>query len=206
MSLWKPTKSLVSGSLLHKLVESIDMPIAKDPTTKPIEKIWAFCDGGLGTVGAAESNRRPNAEVVLGVGCGALLRGQDGRVLDWAWRSLPKMTNNEAEYAGLLLGMELTKRLLHRRLRVPVLFVLDSEIVVGQMRGCFAVNSKKLKRWHQIACRQAETFDNICFCAVPRAWNPLADALARQAGVPWEPLRAAIERRTAQQPLGVHSQ
>lgn len=181
---------------------------------KRTDRLWVFCDGGLGTaelhhdgsaVGHNHRSAFPNANqleaagqampagqpVKLGVGCGALVRNEQGDVLDWAWRSLPPLTNNEAEYAGLLLGVELAARQQPHR----VVFVMDSDIVVGHLCGRYRVHSAKLRRWHHKAEQALARLPNVHFCAVPREWNALADALARQAGIAWPQLHAALCQR-----------
>lgn len=162
-------------------------------------RVWVFCDGGLGVADVrqaayAEDEAKAVAGVRMQAGCGALVRDESGSVLDWAWRTLPPVngrpvTNNEAEYAGLLLGVELARRWRPAH----VIFVLDSAVVVGQMQGRFAVNSRALKRWHAEATVAVSRLPRVEFRAVPRAWNALADALARQAGLPWGELKRAIE-------------
>ncbi len=148
-------------------------------------RIWVFCDGGLGS--AAYDRHGPGPKTYCG--CGSLVRTDDGRVIDWAWRSLPAVTNNEAEYQGLLLGIELARR---QRAGLTV-FVMDSEVVVGQMEGRFAVNSPGLRRRHAEARRALRTLPRVQFCLVPRTCNALADALAHEAGLPWPELRSFLE-------------
>lgn len=153
-------------------------------------RLWVFCDGGLGAqpipMPILPSQQRGPIEIHAG--CGALARNDGGVVVDWAWRGLPTMTNNEAEYAGLLLGVELAQR------HTPghVVFVLDSEVVVGQMQGRFAVNSPGLRQWHMRARRAVQTLARVDFCLVPRACNALADALAHEAGLPWDRLHRGL--------------
>jgi ribonuclease HI len=110
-------------------------------------------------------------------GVGAVLLNDQGRILCWGNRRLGQMTNNEAEYAGLVLALELALSLQPRRLRV----CLDSEIVVGQMNGRFGVRSQGLKPWHQRACQLARQVGQVSYCHVPRQRNRLADALANEA-------------------------
>lgn len=154
---------------------------------EPAQRVWIFCDGGMGSAAyAAEARSSPQTYC----GCGSLVRADDGRVLDWAWRSLPTMTNNEAEYAGLLLGAELARK----QRGAKTIFVLDSEVVVGQMQGRFAVNSPSLRRWHRQAQRAVAKLTHVDFCLVPRTYNALADALAHEAGMPWADLRRHLER------------
>ncbi len=87
------------------------------------------------------------------------------------------MTNNEAEYAALILALETAKRFDPRALHV----YMDSEVVVGQMRGRFSVHSPALRRWHAQACRLARLYPEIVYHCIPRKANRLADALANEA-------------------------
>lgn len=137
---------------------------------KRLDSVFVFSDGAIG-------NRQGPAAA------GALLRSQGGDILALDWRRLPTLTNNEAEYAGLLLGLELAKR---HRYRVVHCY-LDSEIVVGQMQGRFSVRSAGLRRWHERACAAVRAFHNVTFSAIPRERNQLADALANEALVSWPP-------------------
>lgn len=171
-------------------------------------KVWCFCDGSTGAIyeaqrlanaaaalpAAAAGNTasgvtlRQRLEARLVCSAAAVVRADDGRILDLAWRELPELTNNEAEYAGLVLGLQLAKRL-----RVQeVLCVLDSEVVVGQMEGRFAINSARLRRWHWKAAEAARKIPVVRYRLAPREWNRLADGLAGQASVPWPALCKAL--------------
>lgn len=151
-------------------------------------RVWVFCDGSSGLGEAA--NRAVHDPLLAQATCGAaaVARGEDGDLLDWAWQQLPAMTNNEAEYAGLLLGLDLAKRLG----AVQVTCVLDSEVVVGQMEGRYGVNSPGLRPWHWRACEAVRGLGQVRFRHIPREWNRLADGLATQAGIPWPQLRRAV--------------
>jgi ribonuclease HI len=121
----------------------------------------------------------------------AVAHGDDGAILDWAWQRLPRLTNNEAEYAGLLLGLALAQRLRAQQ----AICVLDSEIVIGQMEGRFAVRSARLRHWHRRACEAARELPVVHFVQIPRAWNRLADGLAAQTAILWPALLAALEKQ-----------
>ncbi len=116
-------------------------------------------------------------------GAGALATDGNGRVLALACRHLPPMTNNEAEYHGLILALETAAAL-----RASVVEIrLDSEVVVNQMQGDFAVNSPRLKPLHRRACEQARAALRVTYIRIPRGENRLADALAAEglAGRVW---------------------
>ena len=163
------------------------------------DPVWIFCDGSAGNheaqrTGPAEQLTIRRIKPVAACGAAAVARNPQGEIIDWAWQALPPMTNNEAEYAGLLLGLTLAQRL-----QTPkAILVLDSDIVVGQMQGRFAVKSKLLRDWHWRACAAVRTLPAIRFYVIPRVWNELADALASQVCVSWKLLRMAIEEQEAQ--------
>ena len=170
-----------------------------------MKRIWVFCDGSTGAVEAGNSasvggvirSPAPGARPPITCGAGALALDADGRIVGWEWRPLPAMTNNEAEYAGLLLGIGLAERLG----ATETTFLLDSEIVVGQMTGRCAVNSRTLHRWHWLACTALRALPAARFVAIPREWNRLADGLACQAGISWAWLRQRISE-SANQRIG----
>ena len=110
-------------------------------------------------------------------GVGAVLIDGKGRVLALGNRQLEEMTNNEAEYAGLVLALEIAARARPRMLRV----FLDSAVVVGQMTGRCAVRSPGMKKWHMRACHAARKLRRVTYQHIPRERNMLADALANEA-------------------------
>ncbi|MGC8782377.1 MAG: ribonuclease HI family protein [Anaerolineae bacterium] len=154
-----------------------------------MKRVWVFCDGSTGaleTKDGAVGGSGPRAPLTCGAGAVAL--DADGRIVGWDWRPLPPLTNNEAEYAGLLLAIGLARRLR----AAEAIFLLDSEIVVGQMTGRCAVNSRALHRWHRQACMAARELPAARYIFIPREWNRLADGLAAQAGISWAWLRERV--------------
>jgi ribonuclease HI len=123
-----------------------------------------YCDGAIGDDGR-------------GAGAGVVVRDGRNEIVGLAKRGLPPMTNNEAEYAALVLALESAGRFRPHALKIH----MDSEVVVGQMQGVFAVHSPALKRWHAQACRLARRFRAVTYVHIPRDDNRLADALAAEA-------------------------
>jgi ribonuclease HI len=128
------------------------------------DELIAYADGATGHMNSH-------------TGVGAILLTKQGQILAWGNRRLDDMTNNEAEYAGLVLALEMAAHLQPRRLRVR----LDSEVVVGQMNGRCSVRSNRLKPWHRRACHLARQLKRVVYEHVPRQRNCLADALAQEA-------------------------
>lgn len=163
-----------------------------------VGRVWCFCDGSTGALydgrgGQTEELAHLPVRLSLSCAAAAVARGDDGDVLDLAWETLSPMTNNEAEYAGLLLGLALARRLRAQE----AICVLDSEVVVRQMQGRFAVHSAALRRWHWRACEAARRIPAVHYRLAPREWNRLADGLAAQAGLSWPGLVAALDGHAA---------
>ena len=128
------------------------------------EHLLVYCDGAIGTGG-----RRS--------GVGVVVRNENGEIVGLVKRTLPSLTNTQAEYAALTLGLRAVWRLRPRRVTV----YMDSDVVVGQMQGRYAVRSPGLKRYHADACRLARRFRQVTYVHIPRESNRLADALAAEA-------------------------
>ncbi len=110
-------------------------------------------------------------------GAGMVISDEAGRVLALANRALPAITNNEAEYAALILALESVPGLRYETVEIR----MDSEIVIGQMTGRFAVNSPALKVWHRKACALVAKVPRLHYQHIPREQNRFADALAADA-------------------------
>lgn len=110
-------------------------------------------------------------------GVAAVARSKEGFFQGWYSLQLNPMTNNEAEYHAVLLGLALAGRLGAEIVRI----VSDSEVVVRQMQGRSRVNSKRLKPLHQKAFAAVSAFRQVRFQHVRREQNCLADALAAEA-------------------------
>ncbi len=124
----------------------------------------AYADGAIGDGASA-------------TGVGAILLDEQGQIVRWGNRKLERMTNNEAEYAGLMLALELAAPMKPQHLCV----YLDSAVVVGQMNGECGVHAQSLRPWHRRACHAARRLRRVTYHHVPRLRNRLADALANEA-------------------------
>lgn len=88
-----------------------------------------------------------------------------------------KTTNNVAEYASLINGLEAARELGATAVDV----FMDSKLVIEQMSGRWKVKHPDMKELALKAQKLAATFDSISYTWVPRAKNKAADALANQA-------------------------
>jgi len=83
-------------------------------------------------------------------------------------------TNNEAEYTGLILGLNAALKRGITELQVRG----DSQLVIRQMQGKYKVNSPKLAPLHTCATTLATKFVKIEYDHVYRDKNKRADALS----------------------------
>jgi ribonuclease HI len=120
--------------------------------------------------GGARGNPGPAAAA-------AVVSTPDGEVLDEAAELLGTVTNNVAEYRGLLLGLDRARALGATEVEV----VNDSELVAHQVNGRYKVKHPDMKPLHAEALRRLAAFDAWSLRPVPRAQNADADALVNQA-------------------------
>lgn len=127
-------------------------------------RVTLYADGG------ARGNPGPAAG-------GAVLLGEDGRVLSERGEYLGTATNNVAEYTGLIVGLEEAKRLG----TVTVLDVrMDSLLVVQQMRGIWKIKHPGLRPLAIRAGALLAEFPQRTIEHVPRELNHLADAVVNR--------------------------
>ena len=88
-----------------------------------------------------------------------------------------KFTNNHAEYAGLILGLQQAKEFNIKNLRVEG----DSLLVINQMRGQYKCKSLNLLDLYDKAKELEKYFDSIEFTHILRAKNKRADQLSNIA-------------------------
>lgn len=86
-------------------------------------------------------------------------------------------TNNDAEYAGLVAGLEAALEEGVRDLEVR----LDSQLLVRQVLGEYRVKAPNLKPLHRKAVGLLTRFDHARIVHIPREENTLADGLANDA-------------------------
>ena len=124
----------------------------------------------LRTDGGSRGNPGP-------AGAGVVIESTAGKVLAQGRRFLGRITNNQAEYHALILGLQAVAR--YQPLAVQVL--LDSELVVHQMNGRYQVKDAGLRPLYEQAKQLADALPAVSFAHVPRSQNHRADALANEA-------------------------
>jgi len=86
-------------------------------------------------------------------------------------------TNNQAEYQGLVEGLKAATEKGMNRLRVQG----DSQLVIRQMKGEYAVKNEALRAPYREAKTLASSCDECHFEHVERSLNSIADRLANVA-------------------------
>jgi len=101
----------------------------------------------------------------------------DGTPVVEVGQAIGRATNNDAEYAGLVAGLEAALEAGVRDLEVR----LDSQLLVRQVLGQYRVKAPNLKPLHRKAVSLLTRFDHASVIHVPREQNTLADSLANRA-------------------------
>ncbi|MDR0880940.1 MAG: ribonuclease HI family protein [Candidatus Adiutrix sp.] len=111
-------------------------------------------------------------------GAGAVIYDPAGQALGEISLYLgPKVTNNEAEYQGLLAGLKKALALGAAKIRIR----MDSELVVRQILGIYKVRNERLAAFFKEDHATLGLFQQYEIAHVRRELNREADALASQA-------------------------
>jgi ribonuclease HI len=108
--------------------------------------------------GGARGNPGPAAAAYL-------IFSENGAVLKTDSRFLGKRTNNQAEYEGVIAGLEAALALGV----TDVVFHLDSELVCRHLTGEYRVKNPELRRLWVKAQDLVRHFNRVQFVAVPRS-------------------------------------
>lgn len=108
---------------------------------------------------------------------GVVVRDPKGEIVAQLKKYIGRMTNNVAEYYGLIAALDWAQSNHVRALRIES----DSELLVKQMRGQYKVKSEDLKPLFERAKKMSQTFSSFRIDHVYREQNAEADALANEA-------------------------
>jgi ribonuclease HI len=125
-----------------------------------------YCDGG------ARGNPGPAAS--------GFVVEKEGKVIFKGSEFLGEATNNVAEYQAVIIALNwLIKN--SEKVSEEILFVLDSELVVKQLKGIFKVKNENLRNLF-FTVKELESKINlrISYASVPREKNKLADFLVNK--------------------------
>jgi ribonuclease HI len=124
----------------------------------------------LFTDGAARGNPGP-------AGAGAVIVNAQGHIVAKVGKFLGDETNNVAEYMGLIIGLKRAKAMGIKELDV----LADSELMVKQINGDYAVKAEHLKPLFDEAKALFKAFGEIEIRHIPREENGAADAMSNRA-------------------------
>ncbi|XP_011074079.1 uncharacterized protein LOC105158875 [Sesamum indicum] len=108
-------------------------------------------------------------------GAGVWIQGPKGVEIEAAIRLAFPVTNNEAEYEALVLGLELAFQAGAQDLEV----FTDSQLIALQIEGTYETREKTMTAYKEIAQQWMKKFDRCSVLQVPRAENDKADALSK---------------------------
>jgi ribonuclease HI len=131
-----------------------------------MEIIKVYTDGG------ARNNPGPAA---LGVYVETLDKGYG--------EYLGEKTNNEAEYAAILFGLQKVKALLGkaRAKQAHVDMYMDSELAVKQLNHIYKIRERRIQEFFIEIWNEMLDFGKVTFTHVPREKNKVADRLVNEA-------------------------
>jgi ribonuclease HI len=108
---------------------------------------------------------------------GVIIRDGSGDLVAKLKKYIGRMSNNVAEYYGLIAALDYAQSHKIRALRIES----DSELLVKQMRGQYKVKSEDLRPLFERAKKMSQGFDSFRIEHVYREQNREADALANEA-------------------------
>lgn len=130
------------------------------------KKIIIYTDGG------ARGNPGP-----AGIGA-VLIDGEDeNKILGQYKEYIGETTNNQAEYAAVVLGLQKAKGLKPEEVEVR----MDSELICSQINGTFKIKNPDFQESFIKIWNLKQSFKKITFKHIRREQNKLADKLVNQA-------------------------
>lgn len=144
------------------LLSSDDAPEAARPGMHT--KLIVYSDG------ASRGNPGP-------AGAGAVLVDAQGTIVERLGKYLGSVTNNVAEYRGLLLGLARARELGAKEIEVRA----DSELMIRQLEGRYRVKHPAMQELFAEAQRLLAGFVKKKYVHVPREKNTDADEMSNRA-------------------------
>lgn len=126
-------------------------------------KLIAYSDGG------SRGNPGPSAS-------GFIIMNDREDVLHQGGKYLGITTNNQAEYNGILLGLEKAFEMGAKE----VDFRMDSLLAVNQLNGIYKVKNRELFPIYERIKELMKQFDKVTFTHVRREYNQLADGMVNK--------------------------
>jgi ribonuclease HI len=137
--------------------------LPKSRSQSDLKKFELYCDG------ASRGNPGPGAY--------GFVVFEDNRILAQEGQTLGEVTNNIAEYQGLVRGLEKCVELKGEEVSVRS----DSELLVKQLKGEYRVRAPHLLKLYNKAISLLQRFKRVEIQHIRREGNHLADSLCNQA-------------------------
>ena len=112
-----------------------------------------------------------------GEGARIVLRTLDGPIVVQAIKLAFTISNNEAKYEAVILGLRVAKRLSIAAIELQC----DSQLVASQLQGKYEVKNEMMEQYLWIAKPLMVGFKHIQVTHVPRSENQMVEALANLA-------------------------
>ncbi|MBX4199641.1 reverse transcriptase-like protein [Candidatus Saccharibacteria bacterium] len=143
-----------------KIIHFTFMPTAGDTPTQAmlLEEAKVYTDGG--------SRGNPGDS-----SCAFVICDLDDNVVEKSGYYMGMATNNQAEYYGMIKGLERARDLGIDKLTL----FSDSQLVVNQMNGFYKVKNQELAPLNQQLNELAQSFEKVTFVHIPRELNKIAD-------------------------------
>jgi ribonuclease HI len=103
--------------------------------------------------------------------CAFVICKMDDTVVEKSGIYMGMATNNQAEYYGMIKGLERARDLGIDKIAL----FSDSQLVVNQMNGFYKVKNQELAPLHQQLKELASSFSNVSFTHIPRELNRESD-------------------------------
>ena len=107
-------------------------------------------------------------------GCGAVIYHFGKEIWSNSFFVGENATNNQAEYAGLILGFQQAKELGIKKIKVNG----DSQLIINHMKGIYQCRSNKMIDLYHNAKELEKCFENIEYQHIYRNENKRADELS----------------------------
>jgi len=116
-------------------------------------------------------------------GAGAVIYHNDNEIWSRSFFVGENATNNRAEYAGLILGLQQAAEYGIKSLHVQG----DSQLVINQMNGLYQCSSPNLIELYQRAKELETNFEKVYYEHILRHLNKRADHLSNVAIMDYKP-------------------
>lgn len=121
------------------------------------------------TDGGSRGNPGPSS-------AGYVIMNRENEVVDQGGTYLGITTNNQAEYHGVMIGLEKALALGARKVDIRV----DSLLVVNQMNGIYKIKNRELWPIHKKIQKLISKFDKVIFSHIKREFNQVADSMVNK--------------------------